>query len=180
MTSPMTVRDASERDMTDVQVIYAHYVLHSLATFEQTPPSVEELLGRREMALRLGLPYLVAECNGRVSGYSYASTYRPRPSYRHTVEDSVYVAAGHRGRGVGVALLGALIERCEASGLRQMLAIIGDSQNIASIALHRRLGFQMVGTLQSVGFKLGRWVDTVLMQRRLDVGDSSPPGDASD
>jgi (S)-ureidoglycine-glyoxylate aminotransferase len=163
----LIVRDACEHDMPGVQAIYAFHVLHSLSTFEETPPSTDELRSRRASVLGLGLPYLVAELGGRVVGYSYATGYRPRPAYRHTIEDSVYVAEGLHRQGIGRMLLEALIARCERGPWRQMLAVIGDSGNTASIALHRRLGFQPVGTLRSVGFKLGRWVDTVLMQRAL-------------
>lgn len=169
------VRDAQEADMEAVQAIYAHHVLHGLATFEEVPPSVEELLSRRASVLAVGLPYLVAELEGRIVGYSYATAYRPRPAYRFTIEDSVYVAEGLGGRGVGSALLGELIARCEKGPWRQMLAVVGNSGNEGSIALHKRMGFQTVGTLSSVGFKLGRWVDTVLMQRSLGEGDESVP-----
>jgi L-amino acid N-acyltransferase YncA len=170
------VRDAAERDMGAVQAIYAHHVLHGLATFEEVPPSLEELLRRRSAVLALGLPYLVAELDGRIVGYSYATSYRPRPAYRYTIEDSVYVADGLAGLGIGTALLQSLIARCEAGPWRQMLAVIGNSGNAGSIALHSRMGFRMIGTLTSAGFKLGRWVDTVLMQRALGVGDMEAPG----
>jgi phosphinothricin acetyltransferase len=174
----VVVRDATEQDMAAVQAIYAHHVLHGLATFEEVPPGVDELLARRASVLGAGLPYLAAELGGRVVGYSYATSYRPRPAYRYAVEDSVYVAEGLGGRGIGGALLAALIARCEAGPWRQMLAVIGNSGNAGSIALHRRAGFRPVGTLTSVGFKLGRWVDTVLMQRPLGSGDATPPIDA--
>ncbi|GAB4070370.1 N-acetyltransferase [Ancylobacter sonchi] len=176
---PLRIRDADEADMEAVQAIYAHHVLHGLASFETTPPSTAELLVRRAAVLAAGLPYLVAEEEGRIVGYCYATAYRPRPAYRHTVEDSVYVADGLGGRGIGAALLEALIRRCEAGDWRQMLAVIGNSGNAGSIALHRRLGFETVGTLRSVGFKFGRWVDTVLMQRSLGDGALSLP-DMSD
>ncbi len=171
----LTVRDASEGDMPAVQSIYAHYVLHGLATFEETPPTVEDMLARRSLVLDAGLPYLVAEQRGAVVGYCYAAAHHPRSAYRYTIEDSVYVADGLRGRGVGGALLQALIARCERGPWRQMLAVIGDSGNAASIALHRSLGFTPVGTLRAVGFKLGRWVDTVLMQRPLGEGSRTRP-----
>jgi L-amino acid N-acyltransferase YncA len=171
----LLVRDATEADMASVQRIYAHYVLYGLATFEEVPPATDELLTRRTAVLRLGLPYLVATLEDAVVGYSYATSYRARPAYQHTVEDSVYVADGLGRRGIGAMLLGALIERCESGPWRQMLAVIGDSDNAASIALHRRFGFQPVGTLKSVGFKLGRWVDTVLMQRVLGEGGATVP-----
>jgi L-amino acid N-acyltransferase YncA len=136
----VVIRDAADGDMTDVQGIYAHHVLNGLATFEEVPPTVDEMRDRRTAVLAAGLPYLVAELEGRVVGYSYATSYRPRPAYRHTIEDSVYVADGLRGRGIGVALLGALIARTEAGPSRQMLAVIGNSGNAGSIALHRRMG----------------------------------------
>ena len=154
------VRAASEADMAAVRDIYAHYVLHSLATFEETPPTLEEMLARRRASVELGLPYLVAEAEGQTLGFAYAAAYRARPAYRFTIEDSVYVAAGLGGRGIGSALLGELIARCERGPWRQMLAVVGDSANAGSIALHRRFGFELAGTLRSVGFKSGRWVDT--------------------
>ena len=174
---PVAVRDARAADLAAVQAIYAHHVLRGLATFEEVPPSVDELIERRAAVVGAGLPYLVAEHAGAVVGYSYASAYRPRPAYRYAIEDSVYVADGLAGRGVGAALLAALLARCEAGPWRQMIAIIGDSGNAASIALHRRLGFQTVGTLTAVGFKLGRWVDSVVMQRALGPGANVPPDD---
>ena len=172
----VAVRDASEADMAAIQAIYSHHVLHGRATFEETAPSVPEMISRRAAVLNLGLPYLVAERDDVIVGYSYATTYRPRPAYRFTIEDSVYVDEAERGRGIGMVLLSALIERCEAGPWRQMLAVIGDSGNAGSIALHRRLGFTHAGTLKSVGFKLGQWTDTVLMQRPLGRADSTPPG----
>lgn len=175
--SGIVVRDATDGDMADVQQIYAHHVLHGLATFEEVTPTVDEMRRRREAVLAAGLPYLVAEVDGRVAGYCYATSYRPRPAYRYTIEDSVYVSEGLRGRGIGAALLGALIARTEAGPWRQMLAVIGNSGNAGSIALHARMGFQPVGTLRSVGFKLGQWVDTVLMQRPLGPGDAAPPAE---
>jgi phosphinothricin acetyltransferase len=168
------VRDAMPHDMGAVQAIYAHHVLHGRATLEEVPPSTQELLARRDSVLALGLPYLVAERDGRIVGYCYATAYRPRAAYRYTIEDSIYVADGLSGRGIGVALLGALIARCESGPWRQMLAVVGSGGD-GSLALHRRFGFEPVGTLRSVGFKLGQWVDTVLMQRSLGAGDSSHP-----
>lgn len=173
----LVVRDAVGTDMAKVQSIYAHYVLHGCATFEEVPPTIEEIESRRRATLALNLPYLVAEDErGRVVGYSYATGYRPRAAYRHTIENSVYVADGLSGRGIGSLLLKELIRRCEQGEWRQMLAVIGDSSNQPSIALHRRFGFGHVGTLRSVGFKLGRWVDTVLMQRALGSGGDTTPG----
>lgn len=173
--TPIAVREANDSDIEAVQRIYTPYVLNGLATFEEIPPDLEELLSRKEAIKRAGLPYLVAESNQQIFGYAYANAYRPRPAYRYTVEDSVYVAEGFHSRGIGRALLSALIEHCEAGDWRQMIAVIGNSSNFGSIALHRRLGFQPVGTLKAVGFKLGRWVDTVLMQRVLGPGDGILP-----
>jgi L-amino acid N-acyltransferase YncA len=175
MQEQVVVRDADEADMTAVQRIYAHHVLHGLATFEEVPPSVQELVARRASVLAAGQPYLVAERGGEVVGYSYATGFRARSGYRHTIEDSVYVADGLAGKGIGSMLLETLISRCEAGPWRQMIAVIGDSGNTASIALHRRFGFRLVGTFGSAGLKLGRWVDVVLMQRSLGVGDRTLP-----
>jgi phosphinothricin acetyltransferase len=161
------VRDSREADMADVQVIYAHHVLHGAASFEEEPPALAEMQRRRAEVLGRGLPYLVAEVGGRVAGYSYASPYRARPAYRFTIENSVYVDPARPRAGIGRALLAALISRCEAGDWQQMIAVIGDSANTASIGLHAALGFRHVGTLQAVGFKFGRWVDSVLMQRAL-------------
>ncbi|QIB33468.1 N-acetyltransferase [Ancylobacter pratisalsi] len=169
------VRACEEGDIASIQSIYAHHVLHGLASFEETPPTREEMARRRAAVLEAGLPYLVAVFQGEVVGYSYATSYRPRPAYRYTVENSVYVAQGQGGRGIGSALLAALIADCEAGPWRQMIAVIGNSANAGSIALHRRHGFTHVGTLRAVGFKHGRWVDSVLMQRALGAGEAEPP-----
>ncbi len=169
MTSPL-VRDARAEDLHAVAAIYGHHVEHGLASFEESPPGVAEIERRWKAAAETGMPYLVAELDGAVIGFAYGSTYRPRPAYRHTVEDSVYVAPEMAGRGAGRALLAALIEHCTEAGFKQMVAVIGDSENDASIKLHARLGFHRVGVLQDVGYKHKRWVDTVLMQRALDPG----------
>jgi L-amino acid N-acyltransferase YncA len=153
--------------MEAVRDIYAHYVLHSLATFEETAPTLEDMLARRRASVDLGLPYLVAEAAGVVAGFAYAGLYRSRPAYRYTIEDSVYVADGQTRRGIGSALLGELIARCERGPWRQLLAVVGDTANSGSIALHRRFGFELMGTLQSVGFKFGRWIDTPILQRAI-------------
>ena len=165
------VRDLREEDMACVQAIYAFHVLHGLASFEEEPPSVAELARRHADIRAHGLPYLVAEWEGEIVGYSYASSYRARSAYRFTVENSVYVDHRLRRCGVGYALLSSLIARCSAGGWRQMIAVIGDSGNAASIALHQRLGFRLAGTLNAVGYKFGRWVDSVLMQRALAVDE---------
>ena len=149
--------------------------MHGLASFEESAPDADELRKRWKAVLSLGLPYIVAELDGRVVGYAYATQYRARSAYRHSLENSVYVREGEGGRGIGVALLVELIERCEGGPWRQMVAVIGDSANAASINLHRKLGFREVGTLAAVGFKFGRWVDSVLMQRPLGEGDRTLP-----
>ncbi len=174
MTHP-TVRDATEADMDSVRRIYAHHVLHGQASFETEPPALDEMLRRRQAVLAADLPYLVAETDGTVVGYCYATIYRPRPAYRHTLENSVYVQDGLHGRGIGVALMTELLTRCEQGPWRQMLAVIGDSQNAGSIALHRRMGFEPAGLLRDVGFKHGRWLDSVLMQRALGDGSRTKP-----
>jgi len=177
-TETVAVRHCSNADIKQIQAIYAHHVANGLASFETTPPSVEELLERHRACLRLNLPFLVAETEKGVVGYSYAGPYRPRPAYRYTIEDSVYIAPAFVGRGIGTVLLAALIRECESGPWRQMVAVIGDSANFGSISLHRKLGFNMIGTIRSAGFKFGRWVDTVLMQRPVGRGDADlPDGD---
>jgi phosphinothricin acetyltransferase len=174
----MIIRDSLSEDMRAVARIYGHHVRTGLASFEEEAPSDDELAQRRLDVLGRGLPYLVAELGEAVVGYAYASPYRARRAYRYTVENSVYVADDMRGRGIGYALLSALIARCEAGPWRQMVAVIGDSANVASMRLHARAGFRMAGTLTAVGFKLGRWVDSVLMQRELGAGDRALPLEA--
>jgi L-amino acid N-acyltransferase YncA len=163
----IAIRDAEESDFEEIARIYGFYVRHSTATFEEEPPSPEELTARWRRLSVEELPYIVAVQDDAVLGYAYAAPYRPRAAYRFTIEDSVYVSSEGRGNGVGRALLMELITRCEAGPWRQMVAVIGDSGNQASIRLHARLGFEHVGTLKSVGFKFGGWVDSVLMQRAL-------------
>ena len=171
----VAIRPCTEADIAAITRIYAHHVLHGLASFEVEPPSENDMWQRRLDIIGGGFPYLVAERAGEVVGYAYASPYRSRPAYRYTAENSVYLHPEWAGRGIGRQLLSALLIECEAKGLRQIVAVIGDSANIASIALHRRLGFTIVGTIRSAGFKFGRWVDTVLMQRSLGAGDSTLP-----
>jgi len=174
-TTTTRVRDAEARDIAAIQAIYARHVLEGLASFEEVPPEAGEIGARMQGVRALGLPYLVAERDGEVAGYAYATLYRARSGYRYTLEDSVYVREGLGGRGIGEMLLRALIARCSQGKWRQMVAVIGDSANAASIGLHASAGFLRVGTLRSVGFKFGRWVDSVLMQRPLGKGDGSPP-----
>ena len=159
-----------------MQVIYAHHVLHGLASFEETPPALEEIRRRHAEVMARGLPYIVADLGGTVAGYGYCSPYRARSAYRYALEDSVYVRADVVGRGVGSALLAKLIELSAALGYRQLVAVIGDSGHTASIELHASQGFLRVGTLRSIGYKHGRWVDSVIMQRPLGGGDGAPPG----
>jgi phosphinothricin acetyltransferase len=169
------VRAAQPDDIAGIHSIYAHHVLNGLASFEEQPPAADELRRRYDEVIGRGLPYVVADFGGVVGGYGYCSLYRARSAYRYSLEDSVYVRPDMQGRGVGAALLGELIRRCELLDYRQLIAVIGDSANTASIALHASLGFLRVGTLRSAGFKLGRWVDSVLMQRPLGRGDATPP-----
>ena len=171
----MQLRPAAPGDLSAVQAIYAHHVLHGLATFEEAAPDVDEMRRRHDEVTSRGLPWLAADFGGIVAGYAYCALYRTRSAYRYTVEDSVYVREDYQGRGVGAALLDALIERCTALGYRQMIAVIGDSAHAASVNLHAAAGFLRVGTLRSVGFKFGRWVDSVLMQKPLGPGDASRP-----
>ena len=174
----ITVRTCVEADMRAVTEIYAHHVLHGTASFELEAPRLEEMLARRRAVLAAGCSYLVAETDGAIVGYAYFGPYHKRPGYRFTVEDSVYVRAGREGRGIGFRLLQALLAECNDKPFRQMIAIIGDSANAASVGLHRRLGFRSVGTFPSVGFKFGRWLDSVLMQKELGAGDRSLPEDS--
>ena len=157
--------------------IYGHHVLHGFGTFEEIPPSAEEMERRVASVLAFGLPYLVAEIDGVAAGFAYASAFRTRAAYRYTVEDSVYIAPDRMGRGIGKTLLLRVIEASEALGLRQMVAMIGDSANAGSIGVHRSCGFEPSGVLKGLGFKAGRWVDVVTMQRPLNVGsDTLGPG----
>jgi len=161
--------------MPAIHEIYAHHVLHGLASFEEVPPAREEMRRRFDDVVSRGQPYLAADFGGVLVGYGYCAPYRSRSAYRYSLEDSVYVRHGSEGRGVGSALLGALIAGCEELGHRSLIAVIGDSANAASINLHASFGFVRVGTLRSAGFKFGRWVDSVLMQRPLGPGDATPP-----
>ena len=170
----MIIRAASDADVAAIARIYGYYVLHSLSTFEEMPPGESDMAARKAAVDALGLPYLVAD-DGGVIGYAYAAPFRTRAAYRYTVEDSVYVAPDQLGRGVGKALVARLIEICEGMGLRQMMAVIGDSGNAGSIGLHRGLGFETAGLSTAVGFKFDRWVDVVWMQRPLGGGGAEPP-----
>jgi L-amino acid N-acyltransferase YncA len=171
----MMIRAAAETDSAALAEIYGDAVLHGFGTFEEDPPSAADMDGRRRAVQDRGLPYLVAEIDGRVLGFAYAGPFRPRAAYRYTLEDSVYVSPDAKGQGVGRAVLSAVIEACEALGIRQLMAVIGDTGNAGSVGLHKALGFEQTGVGRSVGFKHGRWVDIVHMQKALNGGDSRLP-----
>jgi phosphinothricin acetyltransferase len=172
---PVDIRPAAEADLPAITSIYDREVRHGTATFELTPPDLMEMTRRFRSLMDGGFPYLAATLEGEVVGYAYAGPYRPRPAYRFTVENSVYLAPAMHRQGIGMKLLRRLIEECEARSYRQMIAVIGDSANAGSIGLHSRAGFQMIGTHPNVGFKFGRWLDTVMMQRALGDGASTTP-----
>jgi len=173
----LVVRASTPADVATIAAIYGHHVVHGLASFEREPPTVAEMAARRRALLDSGYPQLVAvNADGAVIGFAQAGVYRPRAAYRHTVENTVYVAPEAARRGVGRVLLAALIEDCAARGFRRMIAVVGDSANSASIGFHESLGFRRVGTLRSVGYKFDRWVDSVILQRPLGDGDRTPPG----
>ena len=169
------LRDAEEGDLGAIQEIYAHHVRHTLSSFEETPPDLAEIGRRWQTVTAARLPYIVCEADGRVVGYAYAVRYRLRPAYRYSVENSVYVAPDAVRRGYGRMLMSELIERCTEMGFRQMIAVIGDRDNHASIGLHRHMGFVDAGHLPAIGFKHGRWVDVMMMQRALGPGLAEPP-----
>jgi phosphinothricin acetyltransferase len=171
----VVIRASREGDLAEIATIYRHHVLHGVASFEEIPPEADELARRRRDIIAQGLPYLVAERSGRVLGYSYAALYRTRSAYRFTLEDSIYIDAAEVGRGIGRSLLSSLIERCSELGYRQMVAVIGGSDQWPSIRLHEALGFARSGLLPAVGFKFGAWIDIVLMQRLLGAGATTVP-----
>jgi L-amino acid N-acyltransferase YncA len=175
MADSVLIRPAQPADIAGVTRIYGQAVREGTASFELTPPDEAEMMRRYQVMQAGGYPYLVAEIGGAIAGYAYAGAYRARPAYHWTVEDSVYVDIGAHRRGLGRALLGRLIAESEAHGFRQMIAVIGDSANASSIELHRAMGFRMVGTFDNVGFKFGRWLDSVLMQRALGNGAATAP-----
>jgi L-amino acid N-acyltransferase YncA len=173
---PPIIRPSRDEDLGAITAIYGHHVLHGVASFEEVPPPEEEIGRRRGDIIARGLPYLVAERAGRVVGYCYAGPFRPRVGYRFTLEDSIYVDQAEVGRGVGRALLAPLLARCGELGYRQMVAVIGGRETVASIRLHQALGFAEVGVFEAVGFKFGRWIEIVLMQRALGEGSATLPG----
>ena len=171
----MKLRPATTADIPAITAIYAHAVRHGTASFELEPPTEGEMTRRMQAVLDGKFPYLAAEIDGKLAGYAYASLYRTRPAYRFTVENSVYVAADMHRRGVGKALLQRLIDECTARGYRQMIAVIGDSDQAASIGVHKACGFEPAGNLRSIGWKFGEWLDTPLMQRALGDGAKTKP-----
>ncbi len=170
----MLLRSAVEADLPAIQAIYAHWVTHGTSSFELEAPNLDEMFRRHTDVVAKGLPYLVAEVDGQVMGYAYANWFRPRPAYRYSVENSVYVHPEVRRGGIARLLMVELLARCEMAGARQMIAVIGDSANTGSLGLHNALGFRHIGTLQSTGWKFDRWLDTNLMQCSLGAGDTMP------
>lgn len=170
-----TIRPSRDDDIDAITLIYAHHVLHGTGTFEVDPPSVEDMRARRAEVLARGLPWLVAESDNQVSGFAYCNWFKPRPAYRFSAEDSIYLAPHANGQGLGRALLAELATQAERAGVRKLIAVIGDSGNTGSIGVHRALGFQHVGVLASCGWKFDRWLDVVLMERSLGLGDTTSP-----
>lgn len=177
MGGDIVIRDATDKDVPAVAAIYAYHVLHGTGTFELAPPDEAEITARLAAVRERGLPWFVAERDGKVLGYAYAGLFRTRPAYDWIVEDSIYIHENCQRQGIGTALLRELLDRCTALGYRQMVALIGDSANAGSIELHRRVGFDDAGRMASVGWKHERWLDVVLMQKALGPGDATAPGD---
>ncbi len=169
------IRPSTEHDLPAITRVYAHHVLHGTGTFETTPPTLEEMTARRADVLSKGLPWLVVEEAGEILGYAYGNWFKPRPAYRFSVEDSIYLAPEAAGKGLGRALLAELLATLERSGIRKVMAVIGDSANAGSIGVHTALGFEQVGVVPSCGWKFGRWLDIVMMQRAIGEGDRTPP-----
>jgi len=169
------IRDSQDSDLPDIARIYGHHVLHGTGTFETEAPSVSDMATRRLDVLGKGLPWLVLEHEGQVIGFAYANWFRPRAAFRYAAEDSIYLDPAYTGQGHGRELLSALLAHCEAAGMRKMVAVIGDSANAGSIGLHRALGYHHTGTVTSCGWKFGRWLDIVLMEKSLGAGDQTPP-----
>ena len=170
-----TIRPSSDQDIPAITAIYAHHVLNGTGTFETVPPTAQDMTARRADVLSKELPYLVAEEDGRILGFAYCNWFKPRPAYRYSAEDSIYMADGERGRGAGKQLLAALATQAEAAGVRKLIAIIGDSANQGSVRVHEAVGFMPVGVLKSCGWKFGKWLDVVLMEKPLGLGDSTSP-----
>lgn len=177
MTPPL-IRPSRDDDLPEIARIYGHHVLHGTGTFETEPPSVADMTARRADVLAKGLPWLVLELEGAVAGFAYGNWFKPRPAYRYSVEDSIYLAPEAAGRGLGRALLAELLNQLESRGIRKVMAVIGDSANAGSIGVHTALGFSRVGVVQSCGWKFGRWLDIVLMEKPLGMADRTPPADS--
>lgn len=175
----LTLRPSSAQDIPAITAIYAHHVLHSTGTFETTPPTEEEMSARRADVLAKGLPWLVAEQQARVVGFAYCQWFKPRPAYRYSAEDSIYLHPDATGQKIGGRLLAALMHQAEAAGVRKLIAVIGDSANAGSIGAHRAAGFHQAGLIRSCGWKFGRWLDIVLMDKALGDGDHSAPGESA-
>jgi L-amino acid N-acyltransferase YncA len=173
-----TIRPSRDQDLPAITAIYAHHVLNGTGTFETTPPTEADMAARRADVLSKGLPYLVIEDAGQVLGFAYCQWFKPRPAYRFSAEDSIYLHPDAAGKGLGRQLLAALSEQAEAAGIRKLIAVIGDSANAGSIGVHRALGFTPAGTFKSCGWKFDRWLDIVLMEKSLGAGDTTPPGPA--
>jgi L-amino acid N-acyltransferase YncA len=170
-----TIRASQDRDIPEITAIYAHHVLHGTGTFETAPPTESDMTGRRADVLAKGLPYLVIEDAGRLLGFAYCQWFKPRPAYRFSAEDSIYLHPDAAGQGMGKQLLGELASQAEAGGIRKLIAVIGDSANAGSVGVHRSLGFTEVGVFKSCGWKFGKWLDIVLMEKALGEGDSTAP-----
>jgi phosphinothricin acetyltransferase len=171
----LLIRASRAEDLAAITAIYAHHVLHGTGTFETEPPSVDDMTLRRGDVLSKGLPYLVAEQEGQIAGFAYCNWFKPRPAYRYSVEDSIYLAQDVHRKGLGRALLAELLAHCEAAGIRKVMAIIGDSANAGSVGVHRALGFSQVGIVEACGWKFGAWRDIVIMQKTLGAGNTEPP-----
>lgn len=170
-----TIRPSTDQDIPAITAIYAHHVLNGTGTFETVPPTVDDMKARRADVLAKDLPYLVAEEDGRILGFAYCNWFKPRPAYRYSAEDSIYMADGERGRGAGKQLLTALAQQAEAAGVRKLIAVIGDSANQGSVRVHESIGFTHVGVLKSCGWKFNKWLDVVLMEKPLGLADSTSP-----
>lgn len=169
------IRASRDEDVPAITAIYAHHVLNGTGTFETIPPTPEDMAARRADVLSKEMPYLVAEQDGQILGFAYCTWFKPRPAYRYSAEDSIYMADGARGQGAGKQLLAALAKEAEAAGIRKLIAVIGDSANQGSVRVHEAIGFSPVGVLKSCGWKFGKWLDVVLMEMPLGVGDSTSP-----
>ena len=170
-----TIRPSSDQDVPAITAIYGHHVQHGTGTFETTPPTESDMAARRADVLSKALPYLVAEEAGRVVGFAYCQWFKPRPAYRFSAEDSIYLHPDVAGQGLGKQLLTALVGQAEAAGIRKLIAVIGDSNNAGSVGVHKALGFEQVGVIKSCGWKFGRWLDIVLMEKPLGEADRSAP-----